>query len=85
VVVDNRNSAVRVSVDSASGAGLTFQRKAVSPQGADQFSNRGVAEAMDEVPWAVHTVTVTAGVSMILTPLPVGTLPPFSNRTSMYA
>src|SRR5882724_119883 len=52
----------------AAGAGLAFQRKAVSSQGRDQLPYGGVAEQVDQ--WAQivgHRVTATTGASIVST------------------
>jgi len=57
-----------MAVNAAASAGLTFQDKAVSPQGTDQFSHRSVAQEMDKLRKVIgHRITATTGTSMICT------------------
>ena len=45
--------------------GLTLERKPVSFQGSDDFSNSSIAQGVNEIPEIGHTETLTAGVSLI--------------------
>src|SRR5262249_19161498 len=68
VVVDQRDAAIRVAIDAATGAGLPFQQKPVTPQGTDEFAHGCVAQGVHELGQVVgHRVTATSGASTVST------------------
>jgi hypothetical protein len=83
MVVDAGESAVRVALDPAAGAGLAFQRKAVSSQGRDEFPYRSISEEVNKLAQVIgHRVTTTTGASIVSTAFAAGIGCPFSASTS---
>src|SRR5712692_4186438 len=85
VIVNHGAPAISMAVDPGASCTGPVKSETIALQRSDEVSDRSVAKQVSEPPDIVHTVTATAGSSMISLGASVGTRSPWARRDSIYS